>query len=70
MKDASITKTAPSIQQKEHKKFAFFIGDSIVKNINGYLLTRSIKIEFIMKVRSFLSAKLVEKQDYIKPIKQ
>ena len=39
-KDASNSKSNPSIQ---HKKFAFIIGDIMVKDIDGYLLTGSLK---------------------------
>ena len=49
--DTSNTKSNPPIQQKEHKKFPFIIGDSMVKDIDGYLLTGSIKRKFIVNVR-------------------
>ena len=68
--DTSNTKNNPSIQQKEHKKFAFIIGDSMVKDIDGYLLIGSIKIKLIVKVRPFSSAKTVDMQDYIQPAKR
>ena len=54
--DTSNTKSNTSIHQKEHKKFAFIIGDSMVKDIDGCLLTGCIKRKFIVKVRPFLSA--------------
>ena len=60
----------PSIQQKEHKKFVFVIWDSIVKDIDGYLLTESVRRKFIVKVRPFSSAKTLHMQDYIKPTKR
>ena len=34
------------MQQKEHTKFAFIIGGSMVKDIDGFLLTGSIKRKF------------------------
>ena len=68
--DTSNTKSNPPIQQKEHKKFPFIIGDSMVKDIDGYLLTGSIKRKFIVKVRPFSSAKTLDMQDYIKPTKR
>ena len=68
--DTSNTKSNPSIQQKEHKKFGFIIGDSMVKDIDGYLLTESIKRKFIVKVLPFSLAKTVDMQDYIKPTKR
>ena len=41
--DISNTKNVRSIQQKDPKKFVFIIGDSMVKDIDGYLLTGSEK---------------------------
>ena len=64
--DSSNTKSNPSIQQKEHKKFyVFIIENRMVKDIGGYLLTGSFKRKFVVKVRPFSSAKTVDMQDYI-----
>ena len=49
------------------RKTAFIIGDSMVKKIDGYLLTSSINHKYIVKVRPFLSAKTIDMADYIKP---
>ena len=49
------------------RKTAFIMGDSMVKKIDGYLLTSSIKHRYIVKVRPFLSAKTIDMVDYIKP---
>ena len=49
------------------RKTAFIIGDSIVKKIDGYLLTSSINHRYIVKVRPFFSAKMIDMVDYIKP---
>ena len=65
--DTSNTKSNPSIKQKEQKEFAFFIGDNSAKNIDGYLSTGSVKRKFIVKVRHFSSAKMVDMRDYINP---
>ena len=51
------------------KNYAFIIGDSMVKDVDGYLLTGSIKRKFIMKVRPFSSARTVDMQVYIKSTK-
>ena len=51
----------------ETRKTAFIIGDSMVKKIDGYLLTSSINHRYIVKVRPFLSAKTIDMVDYIKP---
>ena len=58
------------MQQKEHKRFAFIIGNSMVKDIDGYLLTGSIKIKFIGQVRPYSSSETVDMQDYVKPTKR
>ena len=42
----------------------------MVKDIDGYLLTESVKRKFIVKVRPFSSAKTVDMQDYIKRTKR
>ena len=54
-------------KQKQTRKTAFIIGDSMVKKIDGYLLTRSVNYKYIVKVRPFLSAKTIDMLDYIKP---
>ena len=39
------------------KKSVFILGDSMVKKVNGFYLTKDIKHKFLVKVRSFSSAK-------------
>ena len=51
----------------ETRKTAFIIGDSMVKKIDGYLLTSPINHRYIVKVRPFLSFKTIDMVDYIKP---
>ena len=46
-------------------KLAFIIRDSMVKNVDGYLLTGSLNRNFIVKVRPFSSAKTSGISDYI-----
>ena len=41
----------------------------MVKDIDDYLFTGSIKRKFIVKVRPFSSTKMVDMQDHIKPMK-
>ena len=50
------------------KKKVFMIGDSMIKKVDGYLLTNSIKHKYLVKVRPFLVAEAVDMFDYIKPI--
>ena len=57
-------------KQKQTRKTAFIIGDSIVKKIDGYLLKSSVNHKYIVKVRPFLSAKTIDMLDYIKPTKR
>ena len=42
----------------------------MVKDVDGYLWTGSIKRKFIVKVRPFSSARTVDMQVYIKPTKR
>ena len=48
-------------------KLDFITGDSMVKNVDGYLLTRSLNRKFIVKVRPFSSVKTSNISDYINP---
>ena len=52
------------------KKKAFIIDDSMIKKVDGYLLTNSIKHKYLVTVRSFLAAKAVNMFDYVKPIQR
>ena len=53
-------------KQKQTRKTAFIIGDSMVKKIDGYLLTSSVSQKYIVKVRPFFSPKTIDMLDYIK----
>ena len=52
------------------KKKVFMIEDSMIKKVDGYLLTNSIKHKYLVKVRPFLAGKAVDMFDYIKPIQR
>ena len=56
--------------KSNQNKSAFILGDSMVKDVDGYLLTRSINRKFIVKVRPFSSAKTIDMEDYTKPTKR
>ena len=45
----------------------FILGDSIVKNVNGYLLTKKLRNKKLNKVRSFNGAKVSCMYDPVKP---
>ena len=53
--------------KSKRKKRVFIIGDSMIKKVNGFLLTRNINHKFIVKVRSFQGAKVKCMTDYVKP---
>ena len=52
---------------KISKETVFILGDSIVKKLNGFLLTRKVKHECLVKVRPFSSAKVRCMHDHVKP---
>ena len=55
---------------KQKKKMVIVISDSMIKKIDGYLLTSSINHKHLVKVRPFLAAKSVDMLDYVKTIKR
>ena len=52
---------------KESKETVFIVGDSMIKKIDGYLLTKSISHKFFVKVRPFTTAKTTDMYDHLKP---
>ena len=48
---------------------AFILGESMVKDVDGYLLKGSINRKFIVKVRPFSSAKTIDLEDYTRTTK-
>ena len=72
--DTNINKEAKNNSNKinnnktsSSKKEVFILGDSMVKKVNSFLLTRNINHKFLVKVRSFSSAKVNCMNDYVKP---
>ena len=55
--------TSPS----KSKETVFILGDSMVKKVNGFHLTKHIKHKYLVKVRSFSSAKTRCMHDHVKP---
>ena len=45
----------------------FILGDSIVKNLNGYLLAKKMRDKKLIKVRSFSGANVSCMYDHVKP---
>ena len=62
----SSTTNSENKKTKKKKKSAFIIGDSMIKKIGAYLLVSSVNHRYIVKVRSFLSAKTADMFDYTK----
>ena len=48
----------------------FILGDSMVKKLNGFLLTRKLKRKCLVKVQTFSSAKVRCMHDRVKPTVQ
>ena len=55
---------------RPRKKSAFLVGDSMIKKVDGYLLTSSINHKYIVKVRPFVTAKTDDMYDHIKPMQR
>ena len=49
------------------KKTVYILGDSMIKKLNGYLLTKKIKHKHLVKVRAFSGAKVSCMRDYANP---
>ena len=62
----TILKTAITHNKSHHGKLTFILGDSMVKDVDGYLLTGSINRKSIVKVRPVSSAKTINIENYTK----
>ena len=56
-----------SRQVNNVRNTVFILGDSIVKNVNGYLLTKKLRHKRLVKVRSFSGTKVSCMYDHVKP---
>ena len=63
------------LDNKNHAKYVnntrntlFLLRDSIVKNFNGYFLTKKLRNRKLIKVRSFTGAKVRCMYNHFKPI--
>ena len=56
----------PTNPQKS-KTSVFIVGDSMIKKVDGYLPTSSLKHQYLVKTRPFSAAKTTDMYDYIKP---
>ena len=52
---------------REKQKSVYILGDSIIKKVNGYFLTKKLRHKYLVKVRSFSVAKISFMVDHVKP---
>ena len=67
------TKTSNQRQNRiteKSKKLAFMIGDSMIKDVNGYLLAGSLNRKYVVKARHFSSSKSSDMEYNITPAKR
>ena len=62
----TILKTAITHNKSHHGKLTFILGDSMVKDVDGYLLTGSINRKSIVKARPISSAQTINIENYTK----
>ena len=53
-------------RNNKNKKNVYILGDSMVKKLNGYLLTKKIRHKHLVKVRSYSGAKISCMTDHVK----
>ena len=56
-----------STKLQKSEQSVFIIGDSLIKKVNEYLLTSSLKHQYLVKRRPFSTAKSIDINDYLKP---
>ena len=54
-------------RNNKNKTNVYVLGDSMVKKLDGYLLTRRIRHKHLVKVRSFSRTKISCMMDHVKP---
>ena len=55
------------INLQKSKISVLIVGDSMIKKVDGYLLTSSLKHQYLVEKRPFSTAKTTDMYDYIKP---
>ena len=61
---------APSQNSTNHRKSktsVFIVGDSMPQKVDGYLLTSSLKYQYLVKTKGFSTEKAIDMYDHIKP---
>ena len=49
------------------KTSVFIVGDSMIKKVDGYILTSSLKHQYLVNTRPISTAQTIDMYDYIKP---
>ena len=55
---------------KKSKETVFLVGHGMIKKFDGYLITKFINHKFLVKVRPFTTAKIIDMYDHLKPTLQ
>ena len=66
-RDKSPPPSQNSTNPQKSKTSVLIVGDSMIKKVDGYLLTSSQKHQYLVKTRPFSAAKTIDMSDYIKP---
>ena len=70
MQKKATTKSTENPLRFQIQKLAIVLGNSLVKEADGYLLMGLINRKYIVKLRQFSSAKTADIKNYIKPTKR
>ena len=64
---SGLNDTISNTSTYNQKEKVFILGDSVVKNVYGFLLTRNLNYKCLIKIRSFPGAYVRRLHDYVKP---
>ena len=56
-----------STNPQKSKTSVFIVGNSMIKKVDGYPLTNSLKHQYLVKARPFSTAKTTDMYDYTNP---
>ena len=59
-----------STNPQKSKTSVLIVRDSIVKKVDGFLLTSSLKHQYLVKTRPFSTAKTIDMHDYINQLRE
>ena len=55
---------------KEKSKTVYILGDSMIKKLNYYFLTKKVRQKYLIKVQAFSGTKIGRMADHVKPTLQ